>query len=139
MEHKSNNIELSDSEFIEHFVSCTFNPKLFNHEAHLRLAWLYIRKHGIKKSKKIIQSQLFKYDEIVGKGEKFHTTLTVASIEIVNHFMEKSKSNSFIDFIEEFPRLRTNFKDLISAHYSFDICSSEKARAEYLEPDLLSF
>ena len=39
----------------------------------------------------------------------------------------------------EFPRLKNNFRELISSHYGFDIYNSEKAKMKYLEPDLLPF
>jgi hypothetical protein len=53
--------------------------------------------------------------------------------------MQKSRSHRFQDFMEEFPRLRTHFRDLIFAHYSFDIFKMEQARQQWMEPDLLPY
>lgn len=139
MEIKPSHNQLSDSEFIEQFVNGTLNPKLFNHEAHLRLAWLYIGKYGVERAERDIQRQLLNFDKIVGKGDKYHITVTVVAIKIVNHFMLKSKSSDFTEFIIEFPKLKSEFKELVNAHYSFNIFTSEKAQTEYLNPDLLSF
>jgi hypothetical protein len=41
--------------------------------------------------------------------------------------------------MNEFPRLKTNFRELMACHYGFDIYTSEKAKMKYLEPDLLPF
>ena len=41
--------------------------------------------------------------------------------------------------MEEFPRLKNNFKDLIAQHYQMDIYRSQRAKTAYLEPDLLPF
>ncbi|CAM1359115.1 hypothetical protein [Tenacibaculum xiamenense] len=139
MKTKSNHHQLSDSEFIEQFTKGTLNPELFNHEAHLRLAWLYIKKFGVKQAEKDIQKQLLNFDVIVGKGDKYHTTLTIVSIRIVNHFMQKSRSNNFLNFINEFPQLKLEFRELINTHYSYDIFESEKAKIKFLEPDLIDF
>ena len=137
MENKSNHNQLSDFEFTKQFIKGTLNPKVFNHEAHLRLAWLYIDQSGIKQAEEDIQNQLQNFVEIVGAKDKYHKTLTIVAIRIVNHFMQKSKSNNFADFINEFPQLKFEFKELVNTHYSFNIFNSAKAKTEFLKPDLL--
>lgn len=131
--------ELSDSEFEKQFINCKLNPDIFSHEAHLRLAWINIKKYGIEKSKSNIQIQLKKYVKIVGEEDKYNATLTLAAIKAVYHFILKSDSDSFEKFINEFPRLKHNFKELMSCHYGFDIYNSKNAKAKFLEPDLLPF
>ena len=131
--------QLSDTDFIEQFKNGSLNPEIFNHEAHLRLAWLYIDKFGLKQAEQNIQKQLQNFVEIVGARDKYHTTLTIVAIRIVNHFIQRSGSNNFTDFIIEFPQLKTEFKALIDAHYSFNIFDFKKAKVEYLKPDLLPF
>ncbi|MCE2613689.1 hypothetical protein LVD13_11960 [Flavobacteriaceae bacterium D16] len=131
--------KLSDQEFEEQFISCTMDPLIFSHEAHLRLSWLYLRKYGLNTTESMVQDQLKQYVTSLGAEEKYHTTLTVAAIRVVDHFISRSKSDNFKDFISEFPRLKMNFRELINAHYGFDIYSSEKGKAQYLKPDLLPF
>ena len=139
MESKLNHNQLTDSNFIGQFANGSLNPEIFNHEAHLRLAWLYIEKFGLKQAEKDIQNQLQNFVEIVGAKDKYHKTLTIVAIRIVNHFMRKSKSYNFTNFINEFPQLKSEFKELVNTHYSFNIFSSDKARKEFLKPDLLNF
>ena len=134
-----NHFDLSDSDFEKKFISCELNPSVFTHEAHLRLAWININEHGIKQAEKNIQSQLQKFVEFVGTKNKYNTTLTLASIKAVYHFMAKSNSDNFKDFITEFPRLKYNFKELMDCHYGFDIYTCEKAKTEFLKPDLIPF
>ncbi|SNZ00353.1 hypothetical protein [Flagellimonas pacifica] len=131
--------ELSDFEFEKQFIDCKLSPSNFSHEAHLRLAWININKYGIAKAEKNIQNQLQKYVESVGAKDKYNTTLTLAAIKAVYHFMLKSNSNNFKDFMNEFPQLKNNFKRLMDCHYGFDIYNSDKAKTEFLEPDLLPF
>lgn len=131
--------KLSHSEFEKQFVNCELPPAIFTHEAHLRLAWLNITKYGLEKAETIIQCQLKKYVEYAGEKDKYNTTLTVAAIKAVYHFMLKSNSSSFYNFITQFPRLKTNFKELMACHYGFDIYNSQRAKESFLEPDLLQF
>jgi hypothetical protein len=42
-----NEYQLSDDQFSRAFETATLNPKLFNHKAHLRLAYLLITVNGI--------------------------------------------------------------------------------------------
>lgn len=131
--------DLSDSDFEIKFINCELNPSDFTHEAHLRLAWININKYGIKQAEINIQNQLQKFVEFVGEKDKYNTTLTIAAIKAVYHFMRKSNSNNFKDFITEFPRLKHNFKELMDCHYGFDIYKSNKAKNEFLKPDLVPF
>jgi hypothetical protein len=62
-----------------------------------------------------------------------------AAVKMVHHFMQKSKVSTFSDFIEEFPRLKYAFRDLLSMHYGFDVIHNDEAKRIYLEPDLLPF
>tara|TARA_R110002072_G_C7555400_1_gene499693 strand:- start:57 stop:470 length:414 start_codon:yes stop_codon:yes gene_type:complete len=130
---------LSDSDFENKFIHCNLSPSEFTHEAHLRLAWLNIYKYGIEQAEINIQNQLYKFVLFAGAKDKYNLTLTLAATKAVYHFMLKSNSDNFKDFISEFPRLKYNFKELMDCHYGFDIYNSEKAKTEFLEPDLIPF
>ena len=130
---------LSDTEFEKQFINCQLDPSIFTHEAHLRLAWINIRSYGIEQAEKRIQEQIQNFVAYVGAKDKYNTTLTIAAINAVGHFIKKSKTDNFKDFISEFPQLKNDFKTLINSHYSFDIFNSKKAKAEFLEPDLIPF
>lgn len=130
---------LSDQEFERQVRVCAFNPVDFTHEAHLRLAWILIESHGIEDAEKQIQELLLRFVEFAGARDKYNTTLTIAAMRAVDHFKRKSNSESFLEFIVEFPRLKYNFKELMAAHYGFDVFSSHEARLTYIEPDLLPF
>ena len=134
-----NHFQLTDEEFAKQFANKTLKPQLFSHEAHLRLAWIHINQYGEELAIQNICSQIKAFDQTFGDGTKYHKTLTIAAIKAVSHFIGKSNSNTFQEFIEEFPRLKSNFKDLMGAHYGFDIFNNEEAKANYLEPDLLPF
>ena len=120
-------------------INCTLSTSIFSHEAHLRLAWINIDKYGIENAEINIQNQLKKYVNFIGAEDKYNTTLTIAAIKAVYHFMLKSESDNFRDLIAEFPTLKYNFKELMAFHYGFDIYTSVDAKKEYLAPDLLPF
>jgi len=132
-------LELSDSDFEEQFKNCTLIPDLFTHEAHLRLAWIHVSRYGQEIAAEHLCFQIAKFDKTFDTGTKFHKTLTIASIKIIANYIQKSFSDDFEEFLEEFPSLNYNFKEIISAHYSYNIFEHPTARVEYLEPDLEPF
>jgi hypothetical protein len=135
----NSHFEINDELFETQFQNCELDPALFNHEAHLRLAWIHITKYGADKAIENITRQLFSFVVSLGAIDKYNKTLTVAAIKAVNHFICKSGTDNFYDFIQEFPRLRYNFRELMGFHYQVDIFNSEIAKQNYLEPDLLPF
>ena len=132
-------LDLTDIQFERQFGQVTLHAKLFNHEAHLRLAWIHIRKYGLEKAIENICSQLLAFVVLHGAEEKFNKTLTIAAIKAVHHFINRSNAESFQEFILEHPRLKYNFRELMVAHYQVDIYNSAEAKREFMQPDLLPF
>ena len=132
-------MDLSDTEFEQQFAACTLDPSLFTHEAHLRLAWIHVHKYGLSKAIDHISLQIQAYDVAFGDGTKYHRTLTIASVHVMDHFIRKSSSHTFTEFIEEFPRLRTHFREIIAQHYAKDIFKDVQAKHAFVEPDLRPF
>ncbi len=130
---------LSDLVFEKQFENATLDPQLFSHEAHLRLAWIHATKYDLEEAAANVCRQIAQFDSVHGDGNKFHKTLTVAAVKAVWHFIAKSSSGNFKDFITEFPRLKNNFRELIAFHYSWDIFRDAEAKKKFVEPDLLPF
>lgn len=135
----TSHLELSDDAFEILFSTCQLNPELFTHEAHLRLAWIHIKKYGETQAIENISTQLLNFVTWLGAVDKYNTTVTIAAIKAVHHFTQKSQSATFTDFIQEFPQLKFNFKELLRTHYRVDIFKLERAKQEFLKPDLLPF
>ena len=131
--------KLNDADFENSFKNCELNPILFTHEAHLRLAWIHVTKYGEEKAIQNICEQLRRFVEFAGATDKYNQTLTVAAIKAVSHFTRKSSAHTFQEFINEFPRLKYNFKELMAVHYGVDIYNSPQAKAAFMEPDLVPF
>ena len=131
--------ELNDTQFEQQFKSCKLDPTLFSHEAHLRLAYIHLGKYGHDQAITNVCHQLASFVTHLEATDKYNTTLTVAAVKAVYHFMQKSKANDFKGFIAEFPQLKNEFKRLMQSHYDFDIFNSQKAKKTFLEPNLLPF
>lgn len=130
---------LTDNEFIVNFENLSIAPHHFTHKAHIRLAWIHINKYGIDKATVNIVHQIKNFVTHLNAQDKFNHTLTVAAVKTVHHFIKKTHTNNFQDFLNQNPRLLSSFKELIYSHYSNDLIHSAAAKNAYLEPDLQSF
>lgn len=131
--------KLSDEEFEMKFEKLEFRPLWFTHEAHLRLAWIYVTKYGKKTAFEKYSSQLQEFAKKYSADGKYNATVTFASIQIMSNFIDKSDMYDFQDFINEFPQLKTNFKGVLETHYSGNIFTLIEAKQQILQPDLQPF
>lgn len=131
--------QYSDETFEALFASNKLEPSLFNHEAHLRLAWIHITKYGCEQAVVNVCEQIESYAHHLGAGDTYNRTVTMAAVRAVFHFTLKNDINDFREFINAYPRLKTNLKALLSQHYGIDIFNSEIAKSIFLQPDLLPF
>lgn len=130
--------ELNDEEFLNRLAECTLDPSIFSHEAHLRLAWLKLNtsaEEALVEVPKIIQN----YTAHLGAEDKYHHTVTLAAVKVVEHFKALTASNDFSQFIEKNDRLLSDFKGLLATHYSFDIFSHPEAKKIFIQPNLRPF
>lgn len=131
-------ISNEDRIFCEHVEQCLFPISDFDHKAHIRLAYLYLTQYGVEDAVIKVREVLFnllKHNDIEPLG-KYHETLTKAWLLVVNHFINKPEKCATADeFIEHNPVLLDT--TIMMTHYKEETLFSARARAEFIEPDLL--
>jgi hypothetical protein len=124
-----------DRDFRAAFESCTLTLAEFNHESHLRLAYVYLVEFDLASAQNRMRDGLRAFLASHGiPPEKFHETLTRAWMLAVRHFMTRSSNRSFVEFIANSAPLRDS--RVMLTHYSSSLLFSTRARAAYVEPDL---
>ena len=136
---KTQSDHLDDKEFIAAVAECTLDPSLFTHRAHIRLAFTYLKTYHFSKAADLTCSASRNYDQIVGDGSKYHHTLTLASVKVVDHFIKKSPDSDFETLLSKYPRLLHNFQLLLDQHYSRSVWDNTIAKEFFTEPDLQAF
>jgi N-formylglutamate deformylase len=114
------NINIEDQAFVKSIEDCELAPIYFDHQAHLRLAYLVLTEHGLEQGVKKIQSLIFNYVSANGARGKYRKDLTIAAAKLVNCFMRRSDSADFQGFLSEFPELLSNFPEMVK---NFTTCS----------------
>lgn len=139
MVKKEHHWKLSDDSFEEQFATASLPIPWFTHAAHLRLAWIQLDRYGQETAIKNIRAQIKQFAQAAGEPDKYHETVTIAAILMVEHFMKQHKEAGSKAFLDAHPQLAKDFKGLIQSHYSRDIFKDQEARKVFLQPDLLPF
>jgi hypothetical protein len=107
----------------------------FGHREHLRLAWALTKTHGLDISERLIRQGIMEFAEYQGAGNRYHETLTMFWIRIVDHAIRaRPDINNFDVFLESFPFLLD--KNLPIRHWSSERFWNDSARWRWIEPDL---
>ena len=124
-----------DRAFRSAFEACTIAPSQFNHEAHVRLAFIYLTEGDVDTAVQKMRDALLNFLQHNGVPlSKFHETLTRAWVLAVQHFMNRSTSTSAADFIAKNQQLLDS--KIMLTHYSASVLFSTDARASFVEPNL---
>ena len=128
-------LSAADCDFRITFETCAVAPADFGHEAHVRLAYVYLAELGVESAVERMRQALLAFLEHNNiPRSKFHETLTRSWILAVRHFMNRSSSVSASDFIAKNPELLDS--KIMFTHYSASVLFSAEARERYVEPDL---
>ena len=92
--------EYTDENLEEAVSRATLPGDCFTHEAHLRLAWIHIRKYGPNRAAHNLCEQIKAYAASLGATDKFNHTVTVAAVRVLHEFMAKDPSESFEAFLQ---------------------------------------
>lgn len=128
---------MDDQTFLTAFEDTTLPPHLFTHQAHIRMAWLYLHEYGWDVGVTKITEGIQRYATAQGANRKYHTTITLFWAKLVYHLLiDSPESSSFDCFLKQYPFILDTA--IIMRHYTAEVLRSEQARAEWVEPDLVA-
>lgn len=131
--------KLSDDAFRSAFATQTIEPKVFTHEAHLRLAWLYVTNFEVTKAAELLCQQIKAFDLHFGKGDVYNETVTIAFAYLVQQRQKMGDYKDFEAFLAQHNDLQTNYRAILAEYYDFDVFKNETAKTEYVAPTIKGF
>jgi len=127
---------MDDVEFLKLFHEGALAGDEFRHRGHLRLAWLVLSRHSRIEAENIIAREIQLFAVAKGVSKRYHDTLTRFWVRLVSHAMERVPEAGSIDaLLTRFPFLLD--KSLPYRHWRGEIFNSDRARAGWIEPDLV--
>ena len=97
---------MTDDEVIAEFEDGTMAAGAFDHRAHLRLTWLYLRRHGRIETERRLLAGLRAFAVRAGKPEKFNAALTLSWVARLDAAAATlAPTHSFDDLLLHYPEL----------------------------------
>lgn len=117
------------------FETARLPASRFDHEGHVRLAWIYVTSHDLPTAISHYCRDLQAYAASLGVPEKYHATITWFFLILVGERVEAMPDADWNAFRAANDDLVTSGKTLLARHYSPDVLRSETARKRFVFPD----
>jgi hypothetical protein len=125
---------MNDDEFLAAFENADIPRREWSHEAHVRMAFLYLCRLTPSDALDRIRFGIKKLNARNGVVEGYHETITVAFVRLIAARL--SEEVTFPKFRERNPDLFDRTLTALLIHYTRDRLFSPEARRDFLEPDL---
>ena len=128
---------LTDEEFLKQFEMATLPAEQFNHEAHVRAGWLYLREYAIGEAIDRFCRSLRAFAAAVGATGKYHETMSVAWMLLIAERLSATRELDWRAFAERHPELFAK-PPLLLQYYSSTTLDSDRARNGFVMPEKVS-
>lgn len=127
----------SDAELIEDFVSAALPADQFHHAQHVRVAWLFVRDHGMPAALVEFTTAIKRFAEAKGAHGLYHETITWAFLLIIAERLARKPAGTWDAFAADNADLLSWKPSILDRYYSKELLASALARATFVMPDLL--
>jgi hypothetical protein len=126
---------MTDEDFLAAFEARTIPKAEWTHEAHVRMAWLYLTRLPFAAALDRIRDGIRRYNAAVG-SDGYHETITVAFTRLIHSRLAGAETEGdFPAFRARHPDLFVGRASLLERHYDPVTLASPKARWQFVEPD----
>jgi hypothetical protein len=127
---------MTDEAFARAFEAGAVTPAEFDHLAHVRVAWVYLREGAsVEEGLARMRDAIRRFAAAAGASRKYHETITVLWMRLLADVQARGASGELADVLRAHPALAD--KDLPLRYYSRERLFSDEARAAWVEPDRL--
>jgi hypothetical protein len=128
---------MTDTEFLEAFETCSLPEDQWTHEAHVRMAWLYLQKIPLSDAIPVVRDGIKRYNASLMKFLAYHETITQAFLHVISQRIQHSGDReSFADFCNENQDLLDRNMTALLIYYRKETLFSQAARDVFVKPDV---
>lgn len=124
---------MTDDEFLAAFEAVALTRPEWTHEAHVRMAWLYLARHPVPDALDRVRRGIQKLNGKIGSPDGYHETITVAFVRVIADRL--AESETYPAFRDRNPDLLDRTLPALLRHYTKDRLYSAEARAAFVAPD----
>ena len=133
---------MNDTTFLQAFEATTLSPEEWDHRAHLRMGYLYVRDHPFETAVDHIRKGIKRLNQAHKKPETqfsgYHETLTISWIWIIAAAVASHDTMNDFDSFEGFIAANPYLLDTsqVWQYYSPQHALTPAARQAFVEPDI---
>lgn len=128
---------LTDQALLEAFVSTALPADQFHHEQHVRLAWLFVCRHGMPSAIGEFSEAIKRFAVAKGAHGLYHETITWAFLLIISERQARQPGDTWTAFASAHSDLLAWAPSILDRYYSKELLMSDQARKSFVMPDLV--
>lgn len=129
---------MTDEEFLAAFEACTLPPEAWTHRAHVRMAWLYLRRFPLAEARELTGRGIRRFNATrLAKPLAYHETITQAYLTLISARLDPAEA--FETFCARSGDLLDSQLGVLLRHYRRETLFSDAARDAFVPPDLMAF
>ena len=125
----------SDAELLEGFVTTALPADQFHHEQHVRVAWMFVRAHGMPAALGEFSSAIKRFAAAKGAHQLYHETITWAFVLIIAERIARTPADTWAEFAADNADLLSWQPSILDRYYSKELLGSALARTTFVMPD----
>jgi len=129
---------LTDEAIWQAFSASTLPAEAWTHRAHLRMAWLFLKRHPLDEAHLLLRVGIIRLNAFHGLVETpargYHETLTRLWLALVASLMRAADAQTSAAFVDA--HAVELGRDAAARYYSRERVMSPRARAIFVAPDL---
>ncbi|NNF51198.1 MAG: hypothetical protein HKN59_02050 [Gammaproteobacteria bacterium] len=124
-----------EEKFLDSFENCLLPPGEWTHAAHIQMAWLCLQADVFDAALTRIRAGILRYNaKVLNKLGEYHETVTVAFATLIASRIEPGET--WEQFRGRNADLFARKPPALANYYSAEMLMSERARSQFVEPDL---
>lgn len=128
---------MTDQELYDSFTSTALPAGEFHHEQHVRVAWLFVCRHGMPAALGEFSEAIKRFAAAKGAHGLYHETITWAFLLIIAERQVREPHASWPAFAAANLDLLTWKPSILNRYYTKALLSSDLAKRTFLMPDLI--
>jgi hypothetical protein len=128
---------MTDDELYDAFNSTALPASQFHHEQHVRVAWIFVSRHGMPAAIGEFSEAIKRFAIAKGAHGLYHETITWAFLLIIAERQALNPVESWPAFAAANPDLLMWKPSILDRYYSKELLKSDQAKRSFVMPDLV--
>ena len=128
---------MTDDELFAAFACTALPADQFHHQQHVRVAWLFVCRHGMPTALGEFTAAIKRFAAAKGAHGLYHETITWAFLLIINQRQARQAASTWAEFAEVNADLLSWKPSILERYYSKELLMSDEARHSFVMPDLV--